>query len=109
MSFESFMNVDIRSGLVIKVECFPRAKKPAYKIWVDFGKEIGIKQTSAQVTHNYTPESLVGKAVMGAINLGSRNIAGFMSEFLLLGFEDGAGEIILAVPDKDVPKGKRLC
>ncbi len=77
ISYEEFEKVDFRSGTVTKVEPFPRAKKPAYKVWVDFGSEIGIKQTSAQVTVHYTPESLLGKQVLGCVNLGEKNIAGF--------------------------------
>ena len=86
ISCEEFEKVELRSGVVIKVEDFPRAKKPAYKVWVDFGPAIGIKQTSAQVTVHYTPESLMGRLVVGCINLAPRNIAGFMSEFLFVGF-----------------------
>ncbi len=108
ISFEDFAKVDIRSGTIVKAETFPRAKKPAYKIWVDFGTEIGIKQTSAQVTINYTPESLIGRQVAGVINLGTRNIAGFESQFLLVGFEDEKGAISLITADPKVPNGKKL-
>ena len=89
--YEDFEKVELRSGTVIKAEEFLRAKKPAYKVWVDFGPEIGIRQTSAQVTARYTPESLIGRSVVGCVNLGARNIAGFISEFLLVGFADEIG------------------
>ncbi|WP_420422120.1 tRNA-binding protein [Simkania sp.] len=108
ISFEEFAKVELRSGTIIKAEPFPKARKPAYKIWVDFGLEIGTKQTSAQVTINYTPESLVGKRIIGCVNLGTKNIAGFTSEFLLVGFEDEAGAISLATFDSTVPNGKKL-
>lgn len=109
ISYEEFDKVDLRSGTVIKVEPFPRAKKPAYKIWVDFGAELGIKQTSAQVTVHYTPESLVGRQVVGCVNLGNKNIAGFTSEFLLMGFPDSDNSICLITFDPIVPNGKKLC
>ena len=83
ISYEDFSKVDLRSGVVVKVEEFPRAKKPAYKVWVDFGEDVGVKQTSAQLTTHYTPDSLMGRLVVGCVNLEPRNIAGFMSEFLL--------------------------
>jgi len=108
ISYQEFENVDLRSGTVTKVEPFLRAKKPAYKVWVDFGAEIGIKQTSAQVTVHYTPETLVGRKVVGCVNLGDKNIAGFTSEFLLVGFPDNDGEIYLVAVDPNVPNGKKL-
>ncbi len=88
ITYDDFSRVDLRSGIVVKVEPFPRAKKPAYKVWVDFGDDLGIKQTSAQITKHYTVEELPGRLVVGCVNLESRNIAGFMSEFLLVGFAD---------------------
>lgn len=109
ISYEEFEKVDLRSGTVVKAEDFPRAKKPAYKIWVDFGPEIGVKQTSAQVTVHYKPETLVGRNVVGCVNLGVRNIAGFTSEFLLVGFADASGAICLIAPDPTVPNGQKLC
>lgn len=108
ITYEDFEKVDLRSGTIVKVEEFPKVKKPAYKIWVDFGAEIGIKQTSAQVTALYTPETLMGKLVVGCINLGTKNIAGFISEFLLVGFPDENNAICLATIDKKVPNGKKL-
>lgn len=108
ISYDEFEKVDFRSGTVVKVEEFPRAKKPAYKVWVDFGPEFGVKQTSAQVTVHYTPESLVGRPVVGCVNLGEKNIAGFTSEFLLVGFPDSNGAICLLTVDPVAPNGKKL-
>lgn len=108
ISYEDFEKVHLRSGTVVKAEHFPKAKKPAYKVWVDFGPDIGIKQTSAQVTVHYTPESLIGKQVVGCINLGTRNIAGFISEFLLVGFADAKDAICLLTVDPKVPNGQKL-
>lgn len=108
ISYEEFENVDLRSGTIVKAELFLRAKKPAYKIWADFGVEIGVLQTSAQVTINYTPESLLGRLIVGCVNLGEKNIAGFTSQFLLVGFSDENGAICLATVDPVVPNGKKL-
>lgn len=107
ITYEEFEKVDLRSGTVVKVEPFPRAKKPAYKVWVDFG-ELGIKQTSAQITIHYTPESLIGRQVVGCVNLGEKNIAGFTSQFLLVGFPDDADAICLVTIDPTAPNGKKL-
>jgi len=109
ISYEAFEQVELRSGTIVKAELFPRAKKPAYKIWVDFGAEIGVKQTSAQVTVHYTLESLPGKRVVGCVNLGTKNIGGFTSEFLLVGFPDKNGAICLITNSDDVPNGAKLC
>jgi tRNA-binding protein len=108
LSYEDFARVELRSGTVIKAEPFPRAQKPAYKVWVDFGPDVGIKQTSAQITVHYTPENLVGRIVVGCVNLAPRNIAGFMSEFLLVGFSDENGGICLVTVDLAVPNGEKL-
>ncbi len=108
ISYNDFEKVDFRSGTITKVEPFPRAKKPSYKVWVDFGEEIGIKQTSAQITIHYTPDSLLGKQVVGCINLGTKNIGGFVSEFLLVGFPDQDGAVCLISVDPKVPNGKKL-
>ncbi len=108
ITYEEFEKVDLRSGTIVKAGLFPRAKKPAYKIWVDFGAEIGVKQTSAQVTVHYTPESLLGRQVVGCVNLGTRNIGGFISEFLLVGFPDAGGAICLAAIERNVPNGAKL-
>ena len=100
---------DLRSGTIIKAEEFSRVKKPAYKVWVDFGNELGIKKTSAQITVNYSPEGLLGKAVIGVVNIPSKNIAGFISEFLLLGVVDYNGNISLITIDQKVPNGQKVC
>ncbi len=109
ITYEEFEKVRLLSGTIIRAEEFARAKKPAYKIWADFGSKVGIKQTSAQVTKYYTPESLIGKQIVGCINLGEKNIAGFLSEFLLVGFEDGEGGISLITTDPKIPNGQKLC
>lgn len=108
ISYEDFEKVDLRSGIVVQVEPFLRAKKPAYKVWVDFGVELGILQTSAQITVHYTPESLIGKKVVGCVNLGEKNIAGFTSQFLLVGFSDSDGAICLTTIDRAVPNGQKM-
>lgn len=108
ITYEDFTKVDIRSGTIVKVEHFARAKKPAYKVWVDFGPVLGIKQTSAQITVHYSPESLINKKVIACVNLGEKNIAGFISQFLLLGFADETGNILLASCDNKVPNGQKL-
>ena len=107
-SYEDFEKIELRSGTVVKVEEFLRAKKPAYKVWVDFGKDIGVLQTSAQVTVHYTPETLLGRSVVGCVNLGEKNIAGFISQFLLVGFSDEHGAICLITTDPKVPNGQKL-
>lgn len=108
ISYEDFAKVDLRSGTIIKAEPFPRAQKPAYKVWADFGPEIGTLQTSAQVTTHYTPESLVGRQILGATNLGAKNIAGFESQFLMVGCADPQGAVCLATLDPRVENGKKL-
>lgn len=108
ITYADFEKVELRSGTVIKAEEFPRAKKPAYKVWVDFGADIGIKQTSAQVTVHYTLESLVGRQVVGCVNLGTKNIGGFTSEFLLVGFADSTDAVCLLTVDPKVPNGQKL-
>ncbi len=108
ITYDDFAKVDLRSGTIVKVEPFPRAKKPAYKVWVDFGNDIGILQTSAQITVHYTPETLVGRSVVGCVNLGEKNIAGFVSQFLLVGFTDANGAICLITTDPQVPNGEKL-
>ena len=108
ISYDEFAKVDLRSGTIIKVEPFPRAKKPAYKVWADFGQEIGILQTSAQVTVHYKPESLLGRSIVGCVNLGEKNIAGFVSQFLLVGFSDAEQAICLITVEPKVPNGQKL-
>ena len=89
ITYEEFERVDLRCGTIVKAEKFLRATKPAYKIWADFGSEIGVLQTSAQITVHYTPQTLLGKKIVGCVNLGEKNIAGFVSNFLLVGFAYG--------------------
>lgn len=108
ITYEEFEKVDLRSGTIVKTEPFLKARNPSYKIWVDFGKDIGVLQTSAQVTVHYTPESLLGRAVVGCVNLGTKNIAGFISEFLLVGFFDENDAICLISTELKVPNGKKL-
>jgi len=108
INYQQFLNVKIIVGTITKVETFPKAKNPSYKVWVDFGPEIGILQTSAQITVNYTPQELINTQVLGCINLGEKNIAGFISQFLLLGLTDKNGAIVLVRPEKPVPNGVKL-
>ena len=108
VSYDDFEKIELRSGTIVKAEEFGRAKKPSYKVWVDFGEEIGILQTSAQITVHYTPENLIGRSVVGCVNLGERNIAGFISQFLLVGFSDENGAICLITTVPNVPNGQKL-
>ena len=108
VTYEEFEKVHLCSGTITKVEEFPRAHKPAFKISADFGSEIGILQTSAQVTKHYTQQSLIGRQIVGCINLGERNIAGFLSQFLLVGFSDSEGGICLITVDPKVPNGQKM-
>lgn len=108
IAYEDFDKIDLRSGTIVKAEPFLRAKKPAYKVWVDFGSVIGILQTSAQITIHYQLENLMGKRVIGCVNLGEKNIAGFTSQFLLLGFSDPNGAICLATVDGEVSNGEKM-
>lgn len=108
ISFDDFMKVDVRAGRIVRAEPFPEARKPAIKMWIDFGKELGEKKTSAQITTHYTPEQLVGQQVLAVVNFSARQIGPFMSEVLVLGFPDADGAIVLARPDIDVPVGGRL-
>jgi tRNA-binding protein len=106
--YEDFEKVDIRVGKIIKVEDFPEARKPAYKIEIDFGPEIGIKKSSAQITKHYTKDELMGKLVMGVVNFPVKQIGPFMSESLTLGVPDENGDVVLISPTKEVPIGGRM-
>ena len=108
ITFDEFLKVDIRVGTVLRAEPFPEARKPAIKMWIDFGPEIGERKTSAQVTVHYTPESLIGRQVMGVVNFPPRQIGKFMSEVLVLGTEDADGAIVLLAPGQSVPNGGRM-
>lgn len=108
LSFDDFLKVDIRVGRIIRAEPFPEARKPAFKLFVDFGPEIGEKKCSAQITQHYTLDDLPGKTVMGVVNFAPRQIGKFMSEVLVLGVPDAEGEVVLLTPDKDVPIGGRM-
>lgn len=108
LSFDDFLKVDIRAGRVTRAEPYPEARKPAIKLWVDFGADIGERKSSAQITAHYSPEALVGRMVMGVVNFPPRQIGKFMSEVLILGVADGDGEILLIAPDQDVEPGARM-
>ncbi|MFU1479250.1 tRNA-binding protein [Roseovarius sp. C7] len=108
ITFDDFLKVDIRVGTVVRAEPFPEARKPAIKLWVDFGPEIGERKTSAQITAHYTPETLVGRQVMGVVNFPPRQIGPFMSEVLVLGASDAEGGIVLLAPDQTVANGERM-
>ncbi|MCC5955000.1 MAG: tRNA-binding protein [Natronohydrobacter sp.] len=108
ISFDDFLKVDIRAGRVTRAEPFPEARKPAIKLWIDFGPEIGEKKSSAQITTLYTPDALIGRQVMAVVNFPPRQIGPFMSEVLVLGASDDQGRISLLAPDHDVPLGARM-
>lgn len=108
ISFDEFMKVDVRCGTVLRAEPFPEARKPALKLWIDFGPDIGERKTSAQITAHYSAETLVGKQVVAVVNFPPRQIGPFMSEVLLLGLPDETGEVVLLAPDQLVPTGGRM-
>ena len=108
ISYEDFEKVDIRIGKIIKVEDFPEARKPAYKLTIDFGSEIGVKKSSVQITEHYTKEELVGRQVIAVVNFPEKQIGPFVSEVLTLGLPDENGEVVLLSPTKEVPLGGKL-
>lgn len=108
LDFETFLKTDVRVGRVLRAEPFPEARKPALKVWVDFGPEIGTRKTSAQITARYSPEDLPGRLVLGVVNFPPRQIGKFLSEFLLLGVPDADGNVVLLQPDREVPPGGRM-
>ena len=108
IAWDDFMKVELRVGRIISAEEFPQARKPAYKLQVDFGPEVGVRKSSAQVTAFYTVDELVGRLVVGVVNFPRKQIGPFVSECLVTGFHDAAGRVALCVPDKAVPLGTRL-
>lgn len=108
ISYDDFMKVDIRVGTVIEVEDFPEARKPAYKLVIDFGEEIGTRKTSAQITSHYDKDGLMGRQVAAVVNFPEKQIGPFVSQCLTLGFSDGQDGVVLIGPDQNVPNGGRL-
>lgn len=108
ISYDDFVKVDIRTGTVLEAREFPEARKPAYILMIDFGPEIGVKKSSAQITRHYTPDALVGRQVMAVVNFPPRQIGPIRSEVLTLGFEDDDGEIVLAATERPVANGRKL-
>jgi tRNA-binding protein len=108
ISYADFERVEMRVGRVERAEPFPEARKPAIKLWIDFGPDVGVKKSSAQITAHYSPESLVGRQVVAVTNFPPRQIGPFMSEVLVLGLPDAAGEIVLLEPEREVPEGGRV-
>ncbi len=108
LTWEEFQHVDLRIGTVIDVQPFPKARRPAWKLWVDFGPETGTLKSSAQITDHYQPEDLIGRQVLGVVNFPPKQIGPFRSECLVTGFVDASGAVVLAAPERPVPNGTRL-
>lgn len=108
IAWDDFERVELRVGTVLRVEAFPEARKPAYKVWADFGPEVGEKKTSVQITALYSPEELIGRQIIGVVNFPAKQVGPFRSEFLLTGFADVNGDVVIAVPERAVPNGSKL-
>ncbi|KZE27511.1 tRNA-binding protein [Chelatococcus daeguensis] len=108
ITFDDFLKIDIRVGTIVEIAPFPEARKPAFKLVIDFGGDIGRRKSSAQITQNHAPEDLVGRQVLAVVNFAPRQIGPFMSEVLTLGVPDAAGNVMLIGPDRPVPNGGRL-
>jgi len=107
-TLEEFQKIDIRVGTIVEAQPFPEARKPAYRLTVDFGPELGVKRSSAQITELYRSEELVGRQVLAVVNFPPKRIAGFVSQVLVLGVDDGQGRVVLVAPERPVPNGRRL-
>jgi tRNA-binding protein len=108
ITYDDFQRVDVRVGRIVRAEPFPEARKPAIKLWVDFGGDLGVKRSSAQITRHYTVDGLIGRQVIAVVNFPPRQIGKVLSEVLVLGVPDADGEVVLMAPDQDVPLGGRL-
>jgi tRNA-binding protein len=109
ITWPDFEMIELRVGTIVRIEDFPEARKPAYKIWADFGGEIGVKQSSAQITVHYSKEELLGKQILGVVNFPTKQIGPFVSEFLTTGFYREDGSVVLAIPERAVPNGAKIC
>ncbi|MDG1437885.1 MAG: tRNA-binding protein [Emcibacteraceae bacterium] len=108
ITWDDFQKIELKIGTVVRAEEFPEARNPAYKVWVDFGEELGIKKTSAQITVHYKPEELIGRQIVGVVNFPVMQIGPIKSEFLLTGFYDEDGAVVMAQPERPVPNGAKL-
>lgn len=108
ISWDDFQKVELKIGTVVRAEEFPEARKPAYKVWVDFGGDLGVKKSSAQITVHYKPEDLIGRQIVAVVNFPPMQIGPIKSEFLLTGFYDEDGAVVIAQPERPVPNGARL-